>query len=317
MGVSQAPAAEDSYAVKRHRVSGPFSAIWHKLIAYWVLSRFPFRFYFALLGALFVMVFARVAYNAPLYSVSTVVVAFVVISLINAGGCAINDYFDREADAVSKPHRPIPAGDISPRGALAYTAVTFVTGAFLTLSISFLAFFIVAVEMVFLVTYPGVLKHLSGLAANFLMGVSTGLIAIFSEALLLGQISYLSLAFVPIYIAGGMQCNAFTDIVTTEGDAKVGYTTVAVTRGVRAAITVVVATSLLGVVFVYLPYLLGIVGIAYAIVVTAAAFARLYVAYSLIRKPTVENVKGMMWAAALMVSDPVALLAGAFLSIIR
>lgn len=313
MGASQVPTAEERYAVRRHRVPSPFSAIWHKLVTYWVLARFPFRFYFALLGALFVMVFGRVIYNAPLYNIPVIIAAFVIIALINAGGCAINDYFDRDADAVSKPHRPIPAGRISPKGVLEYTAVTFVIGSVLVLFINFLAFVIVVVEMLFLVAYPSVFKHLSGLTANFLMGVATGLIAVFSEALLLGQISYLSLAFVPIYVVGGMQCNAFTDIVTTGGDAKVGYTTVAVTRGVRAAIAVVVATSLLGVFFVYIPYLLGIVGTAYAIIVTAAAFARLYVAQSLVRKPTVENVKGMMWAAGLMASDPLALLAAAFL----
>lgn len=312
MSESHTPTTDGAYASRRIAPS-PLSGMWHKLVTYWVLARFPFRLYFGALGALFVMVFGRAVYGAPLYNIPAILSAFVIISFINAGGCAINDYFDREADAISKPHRPIPAGDISPKGVLAYTAATFFIGTSLALYINFLAFVIVAAEILFLVAYPSVVKRLSGLLANFLMGLAIGLIAVFSQALLLGQISYLSLAFVPIFLAGGMQCGAFIDIVTTAGDAKVGYTTVAVTRGVRAAIAVVVATSLLGVIFAYIPYLLGIVGTAYAIVVTAAVFPRLYLSQSLIRKPTVENVKSLMWAAALMASDPLALLAGAFL----
>ena len=54
-------------------------------------------------------------------------------------------------------------------------------------------------------------------------------------------------------IAGGMQANAFMDIVTVEGDAKAGYTTVAVTRGVSAAVAVVVTVSVIGIFFNYIP----------------------------------------------------------------
>jgi 4-hydroxybenzoate polyprenyltransferase len=227
---------EDAYALKRRRLPAddPFSEMRQKLIAFWVLARFPWRFQFALLGVLYMMVFGRVVYNAPLCSIPLLIAAFFIVSLINAGGCAINDYFDLHADAISKPERPIPAGNISAAGALEYTAVTFVIGAALALYINLLAFVIVLFEILFFVAYPSVLKRASGLWANFLMGLATGLIAVFGEALLLGHISYLSLAFVPMAIAGGKQANAFKDTVTMKGDKRNGYATVAVKRGVRA-----------------------------------------------------------------------------------
>ncbi|MFZ0010673.1 MAG: UbiA family prenyltransferase [Halobacteriota archaeon] len=306
---------EGAYALRRRRLpaDGPFSVIRQKLIAFWVLARFPWRFQFALLGVLYMMVFGRVVYNAPLYSIPLLIAAFVIVTLINAGGCAINDYFDRHADAISKPERPIPAGNISAAGALEYTAVTFVIGAALALYINLLAFVIVLFEILFFVTYPSVLKRASGLWANFLMGLAAGFIAVFGEALLLGHISYLSLAFVPMILAGGMQANAFKDIVTMEGDKKNGYTTVAVKRGVRTAVAVVVAVSVVDIMFNYVPYVLGIVGIAFAIVVTISAFARLYVIQSLIRKPTIANVRSLMWTMGFFAFVPAALLAGAFL----
>jgi 4-hydroxybenzoate polyprenyltransferase len=114
-------------------------------------------------------------------------------------------------------------------------------------------------------------------------------------------------------IAGGMQANAFKDIVTLEGDAKAGYTTVVVTRGVNAAIAVVVTVSVVGIFFNYIPYVLGIVGVAFAAIVTIEAIGRLYIVQSLIRKPTVANARSLMWTAAFMVFGPIGLLAGAFL----
>jgi 4-hydroxybenzoate polyprenyltransferase len=169
-------------------------------------------------------------------------------------------------------------------------------------------------EILFLVTYPSVLKRLSGLLANFLTGLALRFIAVFCELLLLGHISCLSLAFVPMAIAGGMQANAFIHIATLEGDAKAGYTTVAVTHGVSAAVAVVVTISVIGIFFNYLPYVLEIVGVAFATVVTIEALGRLYVVQSLIRKPTVANVRSLMWTAAFIACGPMGLLTGAYLS---
>ncbi|MDB2239707.1 UbiA family prenyltransferase, partial [Halorubrum ezzemoulense] len=42
-----------------------------------------------------------------------------------AAGNAINEYFDREIDAVNSPGRPIPRGAVSPRTALATAALWF------------------------------------------------------------------------------------------------------------------------------------------------------------------------------------------------
>ncbi|MER5278254.1 UbiA family prenyltransferase, partial [Streptomyces sp. NPDC002809] len=47
-------------------------------------------------------------------------------------GMALNDWADRDEDAVDRPHRPIPSGRISPRAAL--TAAGALTGAGLVLA---------------------------------------------------------------------------------------------------------------------------------------------------------------------------------------
>jgi geranylgeranylglycerol-phosphate geranylgeranyltransferase len=303
-------------ALRRRRTPEPFSAIRQKLIAYWVLARFPLRLQIALMGVLFVMVFGRAVYNAPLYNIPLLIAAFVIISLLNAGGCAINDYFDREADAISKPNRPIPAGTISPAGALEYTAVTFVISAALALYVNLLAFAIVVFVIILLVLYSPVFKRASGFSSNALIAFCLCMgTAVLGEALLLGQISYLSLSFVPVLLAGSIGYNALHDITTVEGDIKAGYTTLAATRGTHAAIIAATFILILPVIFEYIPFILRIVGVAYAIVVTVSFVPIVIIVQSLLRRPGLANVskQDKMLSEVIWIFLPLSLLAGAFL----
>jgi geranylgeranylglycerol-phosphate geranylgeranyltransferase len=306
---------EEVYILRRPRTPEDlFSTLREKLITYWVLARFPWRFQFALMGVLFTMVFGRAVYDAPLYSIPILITAFVIISLMNAGGCAINDYFDGAADAISKPYRPIPAGNISPRGVLEYTAVTFVLAAALAAYINLLAFAIVVFTIIWLILYSAIFKRAAGFFSNACISFAVSLTAVFGEALLVRQISYLSLSFVPMVVAGGMAYNTLKDIQTAEGDAKVGYTTLAVTRGTHAALGAFALIMILSSVFFYIPFILGIVGIAFAIVVTIRFALSVIVIQTMLRKPDplantkkVEAEQGVIFALV-----PIALLAGAF-----
>ncbi|MBK8433975.1 MAG: UbiA family prenyltransferase [Chloroflexi bacterium] len=64
-----------------------------------------------------------------------VIMAGITTLLITAASNAWNDYLDIEIDKVNQPHRPLPAGHISPRGALIFslvgTAASLVTAAFI------------------------------------------------------------------------------------------------------------------------------------------------------------------------------------------
>jgi len=46
-----------------------------------------------------------------------VVAAVVAATTVTAGGNSINDYFDRDIDAINRPNRPVPRGAISARTA--------------------------------------------------------------------------------------------------------------------------------------------------------------------------------------------------------
>ena len=69
------------------------------------------------------------ALRQPAFDVTVLLLAAATF-LVSAGGQAINDYFDREVDALRKPHRPIPSGRIKPNTAYAYSMLLFATGVF-------------------------------------------------------------------------------------------------------------------------------------------------------------------------------------------
>jgi geranylgeranylglycerol-phosphate geranylgeranyltransferase len=160
-------------------------------------------------------------------NLNVVVVAlltFFSMSLIASGGFAINDYYDRISDAVIKPKRPIPSGEVSYKTAAVISGVLFGLGLVLSFLISWLAFVILAVDSGLLLVYSYLIKRKSGFAANLLMGILTGTAFLYGEATVTGTVSLISLSLYPIAF-GTIGGNILRDIFSVEGDAKVGYPT--------------------------------------------------------------------------------------------
>ncbi len=94
----------------------------------------------ALAGCIAVFLSAYVAGPASWWPV---IMAAITVLLITVSTNAWNDYIDIEIDRVNKPERPLPAGLISPRGALIFfiagSALSLVTAAFINLPAFFIA----------------------------------------------------------------------------------------------------------------------------------------------------------------------------------
>jgi len=149
---------------------------------------------------------------------------FLSMAFIASAGFAINDYFDRESDAVIKPKRPIPAGALSHKQAVIISGVLFALGLALSALINWLSFAIIATDSLLLLLYSYLVKRKSGFAANLLMGVLTGTAFIYGEATVTGTITFISLSLYPIAF-GTIGGNILRDIFSLDGDSKVGYPT--------------------------------------------------------------------------------------------
>lgn len=149
---------------------------------------------------------------------------FFSMAFIASAGFAINDYFDRESDAVIKPKRPIPSGALSLGQVVAVTALLFALGLVMSALINWLSFAIIAVDSVLLLIYSYLVKRKSGFAANLLMGVLTGTAFVYGQATATGTVTLISATLYPIAF-GTIGGNVLRDIFSMDGDAKVGYPT--------------------------------------------------------------------------------------------
>ena len=108
------------------------------------------------------------------FSVQYVLLTFFSMALITSAGFAINDYFDRESDAVIKPKRPIPSGSLTLKQVVVVSGVLFAVGLAMSFFINWLSFVIILVDSLLLLVYSYMVKRKSGFVANVLVGVLTG-----------------------------------------------------------------------------------------------------------------------------------------------
>ncbi len=235
-------------------------------------------------------------------------VAVVTTAIAVAAGNAINDYFDREIDAINQPNRPIPRGAVSPRGALAFSAALFAAAIGFAAFLPLAALAIAAVNLVALVTYTTVFKGTPGLG-NALVSYLVGSTFLFGGAAVGGLDA-------PLVLAALAALSTFTrevikDVEDLAGDREEGLRTLPVAVGERRALWVGAGTLLVAVAVSPLPYLLGTFGAVYLVVVAVADAVMLYACYEGFSDPTAAQSRfkyGTFLATAAFVVGRAALL---------
>lgn len=223
---------------------------------------------------------------------------FLSMAFITSAGFSLNDYFDRESDAVIKPKRPIPSGTLSLKQVVAIAVILFVVGLSLAAWINHLSLIILLIDSILLVVYSAAVKRKSGFAANILVGILTGTAFLYGEAVTLGpnvitptSLTFASLSLYPIAF-GTIGGNVLRDILSLEGDAKVGYPTLPQKIGninsVKTAAFFFTATGVLA----PLPYLLNQFTIYYLPLIMIWSILLIYSSIRLVTSAsTVQNVQ--------------------------
>jgi geranylgeranylglycerol-phosphate geranylgeranyltransferase len=231
-------------------------------------------------------------------NIETALLTFFSMAFITSAGFALNDYYDRESDAVIKPKRPIPSGALSLRQVIAVSTVLFVAGLSLAVLVNVLSLMILKIDSVLLIFYSSFVKRKSGFAANLLVGLLTGTAFLFGEAVTLGSnavspfsLSLVSLSLYPIAF-GTIGGNILRDVLSSEGDSKVGYPTLPQTMGNRNAVLLAAIFFATTAVLAPLPYLLGFFSIYYVALIFVWSILLIYASVKLLTStPTIQNVK--------------------------
>lgn len=186
------------------------------------LLRLP---YWMMTGGLAILTsFAILAITKGTISIETTLLTFFSMALVASAGFSLNDYFDKDSDAIIKPKRPIPSGALSQKQVIAITSVLFVLGLILASLINLASFIILLADSILLIVYSALIKKKSGFAANLLMGILTGTAFLYGEAAVFNQVTITSICLYPIAF-GTIGGNVLRDVISLEGDAKVGYPT--------------------------------------------------------------------------------------------
>lgn len=231
------------------------------------------------------------AITKQLLGPQTILLIFFSMAFITSAGFALNDYFDKESDAVIKPKRPIPSGALSLKQVVAISTFLFTLGLGLALSINLLSFVILLVDSILLVFYSAFVKRKSGFAANVLVGLLVGTAFIYGEAAVFQTVSLVSLSLYPICF-GTIGGNILRDVLSLEGDSRVGYPTLPNKIGNKSSVAIAALFFASTAVLAPLPYFFNVFGVFYVSLILVWGLILIYSAIRLVTSsPTVENVK--------------------------
>lgn len=231
------------------------------------------------------------AITKTVFNLETILLIFFSMAFITSAGFSINDYFDRESDAIIKPKRPIPSGVFSLKQVVALSTLLFAAGLALAFLINWLSFLILIVDSILLIIYSAVVKKKSGFAANILVGLLVGTAFIYGEATVSQQISYISLSLYPICF-GTIGGNILRDVLSLEGDSKIGYPTLPKNFGNKKSVRIAAFFFVVTAIFAPLPFILQFFSPYYLILIILWSVLLVYASFRLVASnSTLSNVR--------------------------
>jgi geranylgeranylglycerol-phosphate geranylgeranyltransferase len=224
---------------------------------------------------------------------ATLVYGFITGFLLTAASMAINDYYDREIDAINEPNRPIPSGSIKPKEALTFastlTAIGFVT-AFLTNPTTVLPFITAIVSWTISVTYVTVGKR-TGLPGNFLVSLCVATPFIYGSVAIVNTVKLNILIFVFIAFLSNTGREITKGIVDVKGDKTQNIRTLAVRFGEKTAAVAAALFYLSAVLLTPIPLLLNLVSLWYIPFVAVTDLGLAASSFMLLKDYSRENAR--------------------------
>ncbi len=214
--------------------------------------------------------------------------------LLTAASMAINDYYDREIDAINEPSRPIPSGLIKPTEALTLAGLLSVLGlvaAGLTNCIAVVPCIITAfIFWLISISYVTFGKS-TGFPGNLMVSACVSAPFIYGSLAISGSVQSNIWIFVSMVFLSNTGREITKGIVDIQGDKARNIKTVAVLYGEKKAAAVAVLFHLLAVALTPLPPLLNLVSPWFtpAVIVTDAGLIMSSV--KLLKNPSRKNAK--------------------------
>jgi len=245
-----------------------------------------------------VIVGAALASSNILYTLwQNLVYGFLTGFMLTAASMAINDYYDRETDAINEPNRPIPSGLITPREALTFAFILTAIGFAVALANSYLTnlksvscFLVAIIAWIIFVAYTTVGKR-SGLPGNFLVSICVSISFIYGSYTVAGAIAtnVLICAFIVFLSITGREVTK--GIVDVKGDKVQNVKTLAVRYGEKTAAVTATLFYLSAVSLSPIPWLLKLVSFWFIPFVAITDFGLVASSFMLLNDYSRENAR--------------------------
>jgi geranylgeranylglycerol-phosphate geranylgeranyltransferase len=235
-------------------------------------------------------------------SINSIVLSFITGFTLTGAAMAINDYYDREVDAINEPDRPIPSGAISPREAFAESILLSIIGLIAALFTGLYNLVLAVFAWVASMLYSTVGKG-TGLPGNALVSVLVALPFIYGGIIAGNEGLGVPLLFSIIAFLTNTGREVTKGIVDIEGDRTQGIKTLAVDRGPSIAAWVSAICYVASVIVSFLPIYLEFVSFWYLPIVILTDMGLLYSSFTLLRDSERENSRKVKnWVRILMIS---------------
>jgi len=170
----------------------------------------------------------------------SVLPAAAALSLVAAGGYALNDRFDLAMDKVNRPDRPLPSGKLAPRSATLFAVITWAAAVGLALLGPRRGLWIIPACIVLSLVYAVWLKP-TGLPGNLAVALMTSLALTYGATAVDAVSAVLPVA--ALAFLANLARELYKDVEDLPGDEAAGARSLAVRLGGRRARLIGSATA--------------------------------------------------------------------------
>jgi geranylgeranylglycerol-phosphate geranylgeranyltransferase len=222
---------------------------------------------------------------------NNIVLATSTAALIMVGANVINDICDIEIDRINKPNRPLVTRTVSLKEAYILFFISYICAWICALLISITMFVIAVFVGLLLVAYSYKFKR-TILTGNLIVSGSTAAAFLYGGlAVHKIEIAYFPALFAFLYHFGR---EIIKDLQDVKGDSSAGAHTLAIQYGSHVALRTVFVIFAVLIVVTIVPYILGIYGLVYMLIVIFGVYPVLgFVWYQCWKNPEPENL-GLM-----------------------
>lgn len=214
--------------------------------------------------------------------------AFVTGFTLTGSSMAINDYYDREIDAINEPRRPIPSGAVKPKEALIASSILGAVGLGASWMIGPANLAIAVLAWLAMMGYS-IRGKRTGLPGSLMVSACVAIPFVYGGFMAGGASIGSPLIFSLIAFMANTGREVTKGIVDVEGDRSAGVRTIAVSKGAKPAAQLSALFYLSAVALSLLPPYLNLVSMLYVPFVALTDLGLIYLSASLVRDPSREN----------------------------